>query len=166
MNNYESKNLNIIRTGIKKIIPMIENSNVRTIATEVSHAVFEWIDAHSLYYQDQTYNLRDSIGIGVYRQGQLQQWIQHPQAKATEKRSFTYKGEKIYVDGRQLLQEAISLGEESDFADYSFVLYASAPYGILVEEGGGKRGTGWWSEGLVPYVRERFITITSKYNAI
>ena len=70
----------------------------------------------------------------------MQQWIRHPQAKATEKRPFTYKGEKTYVDGRQLLQEAISLGEESGFANYSFVLYASAPYGILVEEGGGKRG--------------------------
>ena len=165
MNNYMSQNLNTIRNDIKKFIPMAEQGSIRTIATETSHAVFEWIDAHSLYYQDQTYNLRDSIGIGIYKQGILQHWIQHPQAKATEKRLFTYKGEKIYVDGRQLLQEAISLGEESDFADYAFVLYAAAPYGILVEEGGGKRGTGWWSEGLVPYVRERFITIASKYNA-
>lgn len=166
MNRYESQNLNVIRNGIKKMIPMLEHDNVKTIFIETSHAVFEWIDAHSAYYQDQTYNLRDSIGVGVYKEGVLQQWVQHPQAKATDKRLFTYKGEKIYVDGRELLQEAITAGDESDFADYALVLFAAAPYGILVEEGGGKRGTGWWSEGLVPYVRERFITIASKYNAI
>ena len=46
---------------------------------------------------------------------------------------------------------------------FSFVLYATAPYGIIVEDGDGKRGTGWWSEGLVPYVKSKFIEAVSKH---
>lgn len=165
MANYMSDNLNTIRNGIKKFMPAMEMDSVRIIFTETSKAVFEWIDAHSLYYQDQTFNLRDSIGVGIYKQGVLQEWIHEPTQKATTKRPFTYNGEKMMVDGRELLMEAISLGDESDFGDYTLVVYATAPYGILVEEGGGKRGTGWWSEGLIPYVTERFLTTAAKYNA-
>ena len=165
MNRYESHNLNIIHKGIAKFIPVMEKNSIRYIFSETAHAVFEWIDSHSLYYHDQTFNLRDSIGVGVYKDGVLQEWIHQPAAKATTDRRFSYKRYVAQINGRDLLETAISSGEDSDFAKYTMVLYAAAPYGIFVQEGGGKRGTGWWSEGLVPCVKERFLTTAAKYNA-
>lgn len=163
-NKHRLHNIAVFRKGIKAIIPVLESGSVITIAKIVSDAVYGWIDSHTAYYEDDTYNLRDSIGIGIYKQGVLVKWVQMPSPKATEGRRFSMGGKNYtVVHGRELLNEAIQGSDYANFAMFSFVLYATAPYGIIVEDGDGKRGTGWWSEGLVPYVKSKFIEAVSKH---
>ena len=166
MNDTKRKNLDAIRKGIKKFIPQVIEPAIVSVYAKTASAVFEWIDNHPLYYQDQTFNLRDSIGAAVYKNGVLKNWIQLPTAKATKAKKFAYPNSPYYTEirGRDLLQRAISGGKWDEFADYALVVYAAAPYGIYVEDGNGKRGTGWWTEGLVPYVTDRFLLEVKKLN--
>ena len=174
MNNTLQHNLTVIREGVKKQLPNIEQRFIMSIFTLTAAAVFEWIDSHEGFYLDQTFNLRDSIGVGVFKNGVLVNWIQTPSPKATSGKYFGERSDEYaggnnpystYISGRELLNTAITEGKYSNFADYALVVYATAPYGIVVEDGNGKRGTGWWSEGLIPHVKERFITTIAKYNA-
>ena len=174
MINTLQHNLAVIRNGVKKAMPDIEQRVIMSVFTLTAAAVFEWIDGHEGYYMDQTYNLRDSIGVGVFKKGVLVNWIQTPSPKATSGKYFTKRSDEYasgnnpystYISGRELLNDAISRGEYSNFAEYALVVYATAPYGILVEDGNGKRGTGWWTEGLIPYVSNRFLTEVAKYRS-
>lgn len=165
-NRNRVRNLAVIRKGINATLPAIEQRRVISIFTNVSAAVFEWIDSHAGYYQDQTYNLRDSIGVGVYRKGVLVKWIQTPSPKAIRGKRFSPGADSPYyytIHGRDLLINATQNATSHNLALYALVVFAAAPYGIMVEDGDGKRGTGWWSEGLVPYVRQRFIDEIAKY---
>lgn len=163
-NKHRLHNIAVLRKGIKETISLLEADTVISIAKVVSDAVYGWIDSHTAYYEDDTYNLRDSIGIGIYKQGVLMKWVHMPSPKATKGRKF-YEGNGSYimVHGRDLLNEAIQNSSYANYAMFSFVLYSAAPYGIIVEDGDDKRGTGWWSEGLVPYVKSKFIEAVSKH---
>lgn len=175
MNNALRHNLAVIRQGVKLASPVIEQRYVMSIFTLVANKIFSWIDSHPAYYKDQTFNLRDSIGVGVYKNGAIVQWIHNPAPKATRKKKFKERGvdyasfgvgEHDYwqlLSGRELLNNAISNAEYAKFADYTLAVFATAPWGLLVEDGKGKRGTGWWTEGLVPYVKERFAFEIAKH---
>jgi len=156
---YSGHNLAVIRKGMRVFIPSLEQKYIMRLFTNVSKAVFEWIDNHPSYYKDRTFNLRDSIGVGIYKEGVLLDWIHQPSEKATEGKKFKYKNYKTIVYGRELLNEAITGGNYSDIATYALVLYATAPYGLFVELGGpsgGNKGVNWWSEGLIPMVEDKF----------
>jgi hypothetical protein len=70
--------------------------------------------------------------------------------------------------GFQLLQEAISAGDSSMLADYTLVVYAAVPYAAWVDlslgnGGNDKRGTGWWREGLIPFVKQTVQQLVTEY---
>lgn len=159
MDNNLSHNLKVIRKGFKTFVFHTEEHLIKPIFVLTAASVFEWIDDHPAFYQDQTYNLRDSIGVGVYKDGVLLNWIQHPSPKAVKQGRYAAPNAQYYTyfKGRDLLRKAIAGGKESNLAKYTLVLYATAPYGLLVEDGNGRRGTGWWTQGLVPHVKARFI---------
>ena len=172
MNNALRHNLAVIRQGVKLASPVIEQRYIMSIFTLVANKIFSWIDSHPAYYKDQTFNLRDSIGVGVYKNGAIVQWIHNPAPKATRKKKFAVRGGGYggsdnpyytFFSGRELLNEAISNAEYAKFADYTLAVFATAPWGLLVEDGNGKRGTGWWTEGLVPYIKERFASEIAKH---
>lgn len=172
MNSTLQHNLSVIQKRVLESYPIFESRLIMPIFTQTADAVFEWIDGLSVLYLNDTFNLRDSIGFGVFKHGVLLNWIQTPSPKATSNKFFNpvsgkYENEmsfySITLSGRELLNKAIADGEYSTIADYAIVLYVAMPYGVDVEYGGGKRGTGWWSEGLVPYVQESFLTAIAKY---
>ena len=172
MNNALRHNLAVIRQGVKLASPVIEQRYIMSIFTLVANKIFSWIDSHPAYYKDQTFNLRDSIGVGVYKNGAIVQWIHNPAPKATRKKKFAPRSEEygggnapysVLISGRELLNEAISNAKYAKFADYTLAVFATAPWGLLVEDGKGKRGTGWWTEGLVPYIKERFASEIAKH---
>lgn len=158
MNKQLEHNLSTFRNGITKKIPRIEERLVVSLFTKVADSVYTWIDNHTATYEDDTYNLRDSIGVGVYKKGILVKWVQMPEKKATQPRNFAYKDSPYYtkINGRELLMSALSKNLYAGMSDYELIVYCTAPYGLLVEMGDGKRGTGWWSELFIPYVIERF----------
>lgn len=143
----------------------IEKAMIMPIFAATAQAIFDWIDNHKGYYQNQTYNLRDSTGVGVFKDGVLVEWISNPAPIAQIDTPYLSGDSMLYtyINGRDLLNEAIKSGQHSDFAKYTLVLYSAAPYGVEVDEGGGKRGTGWWSQGLIPLVEKTFISESNKY---
>ena len=163
---------------LRYIVPVINEKYVKKVFVNTAKAVFDWMSKQS-YFTNRTYNLSDSVGVGIYKQGVLVNWVTNPASKASAPRVITYHGERISVDGRALLQEAInaSASMAATFADYTLVIFVKAPYGAWVELGLGaygdsdgsdgqshpaKAGYGWWSEGLVPYIKETFVTEFNK----
>lgn len=153
---------------LRYIVPVINEKYVKTVFVNTAKAVFDWMSKQS-YFTNRTYNLMDSVGVGIYKQGVLVKWVTNPGKKASAPRMITYHRERISVDGRALLQEAInaSAAMAAAFADYTLVVFAKAPYGAWVDlslgdGGSNKRGKGWWSDGLVPHVKEAFQTEFNK----
>ena len=166
MGQYDNK-----RVFEKRLQMFISNTVDQKVIAEIFRktavAIFDWVDSQG-YYENQTYNLLDSIGVGTYKKGVMQQW-HAPQARvATESRIITYKGTVTSVNGFQLLQEAISAGNSSMLADYTLVVYAAVPYAAWVDlslgnGGNDKRGTGWWREGLIPFVKQTVQQLVTEY---
>lgn len=147
---------------LRYIVPKLNEKYVRTVFVNTAKEVFDWMSKQT-YYTNRTYNLSDSVGVGIYKKGVLVKWVTNPSAKAQKPRMITYHGERIEINGRALLQSALnaSAGAAGVFADYTLIVFAKAPYGAWVDlslgdGGSNKQGKGWWSDGLVPHVKETF----------
>lgn len=157
---------------LRYIVPVINEKYVKAVFVNTAQEVFDWMGKQS-YFTNRTYNLMDSVGVGIYKQGVLVKWVTNPGKKASGPREITYHGNRMSIDGRSLLQEAInaSAAMAAVFADYTLVVFAKAPYGAWVDLGlgayggsdgrdgqsnPGKTGYGWWSDGLVPHVKDAF----------
>ena len=166
MGQYDNKR--VFEKGLQMFISnTVDQKVIAEIFRKTAVAIFDWVDSQG-YYENQTYNLLDSIGVGTYKKGVMQQW-HTPQARvAKESRIITYKGTVTSVNGFQLLQEAISAGNSSMLADYTLVVYAAVPYAAWVDlslgnGGNDKRGTGWWREGLIPFVKQTVQQLVTEY---
>ena len=75
-----------------------------------------------------------------------------------------YKGTTYEIDGRQALEEALAAIDVKGMGKWVMVLVAAVPYALWVDLGehngiaGYKRGTGWWSEDIVPFITDSFRT--------
>lgn len=147
---------------LRYIVPAINEKYVQAVFVNTAKEVFDWMGKQN-YFTNRTYNLMDSVGVGIYKKGVLVNWVTNPGKKASSPRQITYHGNRMSIDGRSLLQEAInaSAAMVASFADYTLVVFAKAPYGAWVDlslgDGGtNKAGKGWWSEGLVPHIKDVF----------
>ena len=134
------------------------------ILERTASAIHDWVVANNYTYQDQTYNLSDSIGYAIYKNGVLVKMITPlPPRRATSERKNIFKGAVRYINGRQLLEEAISSAELANQGQYVLGVYVAAPYGISVDlslgrGGNNKRGKGWFSgpNGLKTFAEQKF----------
>lgn len=147
---------------LRYIVPTFNEKYVKAVFVNTAKEVFDWMSKQD-YFTNRTYNLSDSVGIGIYKQGTLVSWITNPSKKASMPREITYRGQRISVDGRALLQDAInaSASMAAAFADYTLIVFVKAPYGAWVDlslgdGGSNKAGKGWWTDGLVPHVKDTF----------
>lgn len=145
------------------LVPKLNEKYVEQIFKNTADAVFKWIDSQN-YFTNRTYNLRDSVGVGIYKGDTLVKWVGNPSTKAAGPRLITYHRQQEYVNGRIRLNRAIIAKQATvgRMNDYTLVVFAAAPYGAWVEmslgDGGrNKQGKGWWSEGLVPAVKNAFV---------
>lgn len=148
---------------LKVIVQKINEKYARQIFENTAKEVASWMDSQT-YYTNRTYNLTDSVGVGVYKKGVLVSWAGNPAKRASVANIIRYRGNMIHVDGRSLLNEAIRKGSSTygAFADYTLVVFAEAPYAYWVDQslgsgGNNKKGKGWWSEGLVPHIKSTFV---------
>lgn len=157
-----------LSSQFKAILPRIEEKYVRQIFENTAKAVASWLDTQT-YFTDRTNNLRDSIGVGIYKEGVLQTWIENSPRKATQEMVTIYHGEELSINGRELLNSAITsaASEAGSFATYTMIVFAKAPHGEWVDLGLGypqpadgfkpsKKGFGWWHDGLVTEVQSVF----------
>ena len=162
-----SRNTDTISNAIKRKIGGAGTSQgiALEIFSEVAKEVFAWLK-NQTYYQNRTFNLSDSIGFGIYDNGTLAQWIANPDSNAAEDKTYTYHGVRHTINGRRMLEEAIS-GSTARIGMYTMKVFCAVPYGAWVELGLGnggpdKAGVGWWSDGLMPEVRDRFVAECKK----
>lgn len=129
------------------------------ILERTAAAIHDWVVAHGYTYKDQTYNLSDSIGYAIYKNGVLVKMITPlPPRRATAPRKNSYKGAVRYINGRQLLNDAISSAELAKQGHYVLGVYVAAPYGGAVDAAVGRRGSGWFSgpNGLKAFAENYF----------
>lgn len=160
-----TKNRRLFIRGIKQFIDKQVEPAIEDMFRYVSNMVDRWLETQTSY-QNQTYNLTDSIGVGTYKHGTLVNWHQPRMALGQTRNLWVSRGTVIPINGFQLLQAAISEGEGSSFAEYTLVVYAAVPYAEWVElslgaGGSNKRGKHWWSAGLIPYVQKEFADIVA-----
>jgi hypothetical protein len=160
MANYSAHNLGVLQRRMGSRLGSTGTAVAVEIFTEVAKSVFAFIDATG-YYNDETFNLRDSVGVGIYDGGTLVKWIDNPTPKASGTTTYTYHGVKHTISGRDKLEKAINNAHRTTMGQYSMIIFCAAPYGYFVEKslgdgGDNKRGKGWWSEGLIPEVRKSF----------
>lgn len=132
--------------------------------------VVGWLKGKTYTYKDQTYNLTDSTGCAIYKNGVLTEFKYMLDKQATKPRVITYHKTKVTVNGRQLLEEALTNAALVTAHGYSLELFSAAPYGICVNEGLGnqpngggiKRGVGWF-DNLQEDVEREFKRIVLKY---
>lgn len=169
MGQYDNKR--VFEKGLQVFISnTVEERVIAEIFRKTAVAVFDWVDGQR-YYENNTYNLLDSIGVGTYKKGVMQHW-HTPQARvSTGNRLVTYRGTVYAINGFQLLQEAVSAGDSSMIAEYTLVVYAAVPYAAWVDlslgyGGDNKRGTGWWREGLIPFTKQTVQQLINEYKVI
>lgn len=166
MGKYDNKR--VFEKGLNMFISnVVEERVIAEIFRRTAVAVFDWVEGQR-YYENDTYNLLDSIGVGTYKKGVLQKW-HSPQARVAISDKKIRRD--VYVNGFQLLQEAVSAGPDGPLSDYTLVVYAAVPYAAWVDlslgdGGSNKRGTGWWREGLVPFVKQTVQQLANEYKVI
>lgn len=129
-----SNNLNIIKRAIQSKNKNLD-AQVEAFCIACANEAYSWLDTNKKEWMNRTYNLLDSTGIAVYKEGVLQGFTPLRPAQATEPRMITYHGIKKSVDGRALLSYAIG-NYNSASLYYEFTLFSTADYARAVEEGG------------------------------
>ena len=118
-----SNNLNIIKNAINAKNKALD-SKVEAFCIVCANEAYAWLETNKKEWKNDTYNLIDSTGIAVYKEGTLQSFLELRPKKAISLRRITYHKKKIYVDGRALLESAIS-AYNSNNTYYEFVLFSN-----------------------------------------
>lgn len=165
-----SHNMNVLSKAMGRKLGGSGNSEgiAKSIFTSVAHDMFSWLNSQT-YYQNRTFNLSDSIGFGIYNNGLLVKWISNRGTSATTNKTYTYHGVKKTISGRKMLESAINYTCGA-LGFYSMKVFCAVPYGAWVElglgnkpiNGSAKAGIGWWSEGLIPKIKTRFVSECKK----
>lgn len=139
---------------------------IRTLFTDVAFLIFDRINRDDFLFESQTHNLRASIGIGIFKDGVLTDWVTNPEIPTTNK-LLVINGEFTLFDGQLALNEALGSMDVKSLGEWVMVLVAAAPYALAVDtglegkqrsDGQPKRGVGWWSEDFAKEVAEEFRT--------
>lgn len=161
MGAYTTHNLGVLQRRMGSRLGSSGDAVAVEIFVKVAQSVFTWIDSQK-YYENDTFNLRDSIGVGIYNSGTLVKWIDNPTPRATSSKTYTYHGVQYTMSGRDKLEKAINNAHRIGMGTYSMIVFCEAPYGYFVEKslgygGDNKQGKGWWSQGLIPEIRRAFL---------
>ena len=162
MGAYTTHNLGVLQRRMGSRLGSSGDAVAVEIFVKVAQSVFAFIDAKG-YYDNDTNNLRNSIGIGIYASGVLVKWIDNPTPLPEAPKTYIYHGVKYPVSGKDKLEKAINNAHRVNMGAYSMIIFCAIPYGYFLDRGLGygggssKTGYGWWSHGLIPEVRKAFI---------
>lgn len=155
---------------LQATVPRLAENKIREVFEATAQAVYDWIDSQQ-YFTNRSGNLKDSIGVAMYRKGVLlDDWYWLPAKGASKELKTRYHGADIVINGREMLNEAIDMGGSlaQEVGDYTLVVFVAAPHGAWVTLGLGspdpanefkptKKGFGWWQDGLRSYATQTFI---------
>lgn len=161
--DFTAHNLKVLRDKIRQNRDgalSVADSVAMRILENTANEILKWVENKQYTYEDQTYNLTDSIGCAIYKGGILVKTIV-PASRAVEPREYSYHGLRHDEYGRGHLRAALNDMEIASMGDYVLGIFAAAPYGLWVDQSLGrggpeKRGKGWFSEGLRTFAEEQF----------
>lgn len=127
------QNREVVRNIARKHLTNVVTPKVMKSLTSVANSVISYVDNSSVEEIPLlTGNLRDSIGIGIYKGGVLSNMFYCNQI-ATKPQHYKYMGVKYSpIWGRELLVEALNNASSVYFDGVWIVLYAAVPYAPLV----------------------------------
>ena len=165
-----SSNWDKIRARLAKTGIGVPASGAEELASRLWSSIASWIDAGNLSWDNDTYNLRDSIACGVYQDGMLVKLFTMEPAKGTPK-TYTYHKMRMSADGTRLVK-SVFLQRPYTEPGTHIVFRCPLNYGFFLEYGLGpdkmgsgnpaKKGYGWWSNELVPQIEKEFRRIANE----
>lgn len=175
---YTRTNIALLNNKLKKIktpqhVKVVDDSII-PILRDIALKAIGWFDENAVKYglNNDTYNLRDSIGVGLFKQGILID-IVAPSPKASVAHQWTYHKVQYETKGHDKLLSVLANTHKANMNEYNFVLICAAPYGFFLDRGLGpdklgngdasKAGYGWWTDGLIPFINKY---VQSKLNEI
>lgn len=167
----QSHNLDVIERALngRSGVSVMSDATAIGILTAVAESVLKWMSDKSYTYEDQTYNLSDSVGCAIYKKGVLIRMF-IPARQASGPSRITYHKLTYYESGRQSLEAALNNRSVAMLGDYTLGVYAAMPYGLWVDQslgdgGDNKRGKGWFSGpgGLKDFAFSEFNRIKDEF---
>lgn len=165
-----SSNWDKIRVRLLQEGTNIPEEKAIDVASRLWASISSWIDAGNLSWDNDTYNLRDSIGCGVYQDGMLVRLFTMEPAKGTPK-TYIYHKMRMSADGARLVKSVFLQRPYTEPGTY-IVFRCPLNYGFFLEYGLGpykigsgnptKKGYGWWSNELVPQIKKEFRRIANE----
>lgn len=141
MDNYNDYNNRIAKKSISSI-EFDMNIVFYKFFNNLLYKITELIRSINFEWEDDTFNLRASIGAGIYdKNGVLVNWSGKINPINTLSKSKKYKGNRVYYDGNDLLQVALNNSQPTG-STYSLRVFVSNPYGYFVDSNPYK-GNGW-----------------------
>lgn len=166
MGNYTLSNIGKIGSMLNKkgVGTKVSAEAIKPIAAALWESVLSFIDGNNLSWDHKSFNLRDSIGCGVYENGVLVHFfLSNPMGN--EYKYFTYHKNRIKAKGSSRIRKSI-LEEPYVRPGVHIVFRCALAYGFFLEYGlgpnsypngdPGKKGYKWWSQELVPYIIKEF----------
>lgn len=165
--NQTSHNLRVIQDALQSRGTPVSDEVCLPILKELGEYVMNWISTKTYTYTDRTYNLTDSTGCAIYKDGVLTEFKYYPRKQATKRGRYTYHKQRYEFDGRELLTEALAGKPLENMGKYTLVVISKAPYGVWVNESKGngpdnKAGKGWFDE-LKSDTTDKFNELLIKY---
>lgn len=145
-------------TGMQKIRDSVE-IGVRLAFVQAAQNVFERINNSDYRFGDYSLGLKNSMGVGIFKDGVLTDWVHNPAYEGDVSLSVELFGADMLsraVEGRRALDMALQ-SEAFGGNDWSFIFIAAAPYAEIVDEGfytrtGINPGQGWWTDDFRDWV--------------
>lgn len=166
--SMKEHNLSVVKKAFKQDTSSVMEKECLMILQELGDFVLNWLKGKTYTYMDDTYNLTDSTGCAIYRQGKLTSFKYYPEKQASGPRKIRYKKSQIIVNGRQLLNAALKSRPLQQMGTYTLAVLSMAPYGLWVNEslgdgGTNKRGKGWFDD-LKKAVEQEFIRLKAAHS--
>lgn len=149
--SMRAHNRSVIREALQSRGGSVADKECLSMLQELGEFVLKWIKDKTYTYEDQTYNLTDSTGCAIYKQGRLTSFKYYADKQASGPRKIYYHRQPLMVRGRQLLNTALRGQPLENMGTYTLVVLSEAPYGVWVNEslgdgGPNKRGKGWFDD--------------------
>lgn len=163
MADYTSHNIGVLQKFFRQGKGDLKSDKLAIeILNRVANSVLDWVRDKNYTYENDTYNLTDSIGCAIYKNGHVIQALYNG-TQASSPRVIRYKGGTYTINGRTLLTKALNDGEIASMGQYVLGVFVATPYGKWVDlslgyGGDNKRGKGWFSGpgGLKEFAEQEF----------
>ena len=169
MADYTSHNIGVLQKFFRQGKGDLKSDKLAIeILNRVANSILDWVKDKSYTYENDTYNLTDSIGCAIYKDGRVIQTLYNP-SFAQGPSIMYYKKVRYSINGRSLLTKALNDGEIASMGQYVLGVFVATPYGKWVDlslgyGGDNKRGKGWFSgpNGLKEFAEQEFNRIKNE----